>query len=121
MVKEVKEYKSRINKQIDKNFEMLMAVSEFYENCNVMDDKQIMEICNEDVNSVSAFISLGYFSADGNGIVSTKGQETVETTIADCKQEVQTAINKSLQGENAVSKILEILKCYGEGQKVYYL
>lgn len=23
--------------------------------------------------------------------------------------------------ENAVSKILEILKCYGEGQKVYYL
>ena len=61
MVKEVKEYKSRINKQIDKNFETLMTVSKFYENCDVMDNEQIMEICNEDVNSVSAFISLGYF------------------------------------------------------------
>lgn len=107
MVKEVKEYKSRINKQIDKNFETLMTVSKFYENCDVMDNEQIMEICNEDVNSVSAFISLGYFSADGSGIVSTKGQETIETSIDDCKPEVQTAINKSLQGENAVSKMFD--------------
>src|SRR5699024_10206420 len=78
MQKEVKEYKNRITKQIDKNFEILTTLSEVYKACIKENAVEILKNSSDAINNANSFMTLFFFSEDGEGFLSTKGQETID-------------------------------------------
>ena len=107
MQKEVKEYKNRITKQIDKNFEILTTLSEVYKACIKENAVEILKNSSDAINNANSFMALFFFSEDGEGFLSTKGQETIDCTIDICSNDVREVIERSLQGEIVVSKIYD--------------
>ena len=103
MQKEVKEYKNRITKQIDKNFEILTTLSEVYKACIKENAVEILKNSSDAINNANSFMALFFFSEDGEGFLSTKGQETIDCTIDICSNDVREVIERSLQGEIGVS------------------
>ena len=104
---EAQEYKTRILKQIDKNFEILTTVAEVYEACNEENGMEILKKSSNEINNANSFITLAFFSTDGNGFVSTKGQGTKDYTLDYCNEEVQRVVNISFNGKRAVSKMFD--------------
>lgn len=107
MKTEIKEYKSRIMKQIDKNFEILTTLAEIYEACGVDDATDILKKSGENINKANSFISLAYFSTDETGFINTIGQETIDCTVDRCNPEAQKVIRRALNGEKSVSKMFD--------------
>lgn len=107
MKTELEEYKSRIMKQIDKNFQLLTSVSAVLDVTDTVDITEKMEDFLVEVNKANPFISFGYFSMDGSGILNTPNYGTQKLTLNDCNEFAQITIKQALEGENAVSKMFD--------------
>lgn len=108
MKTEVEEYENRILKQIDKNFQILTTLSKAYEVSNIPENREELETSLLQTNQANSFVSLAYFQIDGNGILNTPGYGTIhDFTLEDCNPYARTAVEQSLQGENAISKMFD--------------
>lgn len=108
MKTEVEEYGNRIFKQLDKNLQILTTLSKVYEVSGIPDRSEELRDSIARAGQVNSFVSLAYFSADGNGILYTDGQEAWLTmTLDTCAEQAREAVEQSLQGENAVSRMFD--------------
>ena len=105
---ETQEYKNRIFKQLDEDFQILTTLSKAYEISRIMDDEETLMTSIIETNKANAFISLSYFSVNGTGVVDTRdyGVE-YDVKLEDYHPYAQEVIKKALQGENAVSKMFD--------------
>lgn len=108
MEKETEEYKERILKQMDKNWQILDTLGVTLWTNQVMDTQQLLEESLVSANKANSFITLAYMDKKGKGAMHTLGQESAVTfELEDCDPYVQTAMEQALQGERSVSKMFD--------------
>ncbi len=108
MKTEAQEYRSRIFKQLDKNLQILTTLSRAYEVSGTADREEELRDSIAKAGQVNSFVSLAYFSVEGNGILYTDGQDAWLTmTLDTCAEEARRAVEQSLQGKNAVSRMFD--------------
>lgn len=104
---ESNEYKSRILKQIEKNFELLSVLSSFLDVKNTSDKKLLAEKLNL-ANRKSSLMSLIYVDTKGNATLSIHRSRLVyDIKISSLSDEVQRVIRLSLCGESNISFIFK--------------
>ena len=79
MKAEADEYKNRILKQIDADFQSVNTLSSFIEYSYTVDLEHFAERLDE-ANRNNDFLTMAYFPKDGNGVIATLGQ-AVETGV----------------------------------------
>lgn len=105
---EVKEYKSRIIKQLDKSAQILTTLSKAYEVSNILNSPDILKRSLEEANKENAFLTLAYIPIEGEGFLNVNNKETIENyTLDDCGEMAKDAIRKSFQGEIGISKMFD--------------
>ncbi|MGI5959149.1 MAG: bifunctional diguanylate cyclase/phosphodiesterase [Massiliimalia sp.] len=107
MQTEAQEYKSRIIKQIDQNLSILNTLSKACEVTHAMDSPETLKEIIGETNQTNSFITLGYFSLDGQGVLNTRGGDTREKELSSFHNEVQAVVEKAWQGEDAVSNMFD--------------
>ena len=104
---ESNEYKSRILKQIENNFELLSVLSSFLDVENTSDKKLLAEKLNL-ANRKSSLMSLIYVDTKGNATLSIHRSRLVyDIKISSLSDEVQRVIRLSLCGESKISFIFK--------------
>ena len=112
---ETKEYKERIFKQMDKNMQVLTTLSRVFEAADITQSKEILANCISKANRSNDFISMVYMKKDGFGVMNTPGFGTWEDfSLQDCHPYAKDAIEKAMNGENAVSKMFNSGVYYGK-------
>ena len=112
---ETKEYKERIFKQMDKNMQVLTILSRVFEAADITQSKEILANCISKANRSNDFISMVYMKKDGFGVMNTPGFGTWEDfSLQDCHPYAIDAIEKAMNGENAVSKMFNSDVYYGK-------
>ena len=105
---EVKEYKSRISKQLDKSAQILTTLSKAYEVGSILNNPEILKISLEEANKQNSFLTLAYIPVEGEGLLNVNDGETIESyTLDDCSEMAQEAIRKSFWGEIGISKMFD--------------
>ncbi len=109
MQEETQEYKDRISKQLDKNFQILNSLSKTLEVTGVTNLKsELIEEVITEVNSENDFITLAYIKKDGSSITNIMGYGTENDIILDdLNIYAQIAIRQAFNGKNAVSKMYD--------------
>lgn len=108
MQTETQEYKSRIFKQMDKNLQILTTLSKAYEASRVTESMEELEQSVAETSEASSFVSLAYIPSQGEGVLNTPGHGTRHHfSLDDCSDYARQAVERALQGENAVSKLFD--------------
>ena len=74
MKTEAEEYRSRILRQLDQDFQLLDTLAAFMGVQGSMEEESFAQALHQ-ANEENRFISLAYFSQDGQGILSSLGEE----------------------------------------------
>lgn len=108
MKTETEEYESRILKQIDKNIQFLTSLAKAFEVNDITASMELIEKNISATNKTNSFVSMAYLSVDGGGLINSIEYGTKwEITLDDCAEYARTAIEKSFNGEDAVSKMFD--------------
>ena len=108
MKTETEEYESRILKQIDKNIQFLTSLAKAFEVNDITASMELIEKNISATNKTNSFVSMAYLSVDGSGLINSIEYGTKwEITLDDCAEYARTAIEKSFNGEDAVSKMFD--------------
>ena len=107
MKAEADEYKNRILKQIDADFQSVNTLSSFIEYSYTVDLEHFAERLDE-ANRNNDFLTMAYFPKDGNGVIATLGQ-AVETGVplSSLAPESIGVIENAWEGEQTVSRLFE--------------
>ncbi len=107
IIAEAEEYKSRILKQIDADFQVLSTLAAFLESNDISDRERLAERM-EKANKNNNFLTMSFYDAEGQGILSTWGKETVTgVTLSDLSFEGKTAVQEALSGDRSVSRLFQ--------------
>lgn len=107
VIAEAEEYRSRICKQLETDFQTLSTLSSFLDGDSTSDKTFLAKRLNNSLQS-NSFLTMAYFDLDGNGVLVTVGQEAeTEAKLSDLSPEGRGAVEIAMQGEAAVSKMFE--------------
>lgn len=104
---EAQEYKNRIFKQFDKDFETLHTLAVLLSKSPVLsfDKDNLMNWIAAANNEYNNFVGMAYFTSDGKGMMNPSGKETIlDYPLASCDEAVQEAVERSFAGENVISR-----------------
>ncbi len=76
IIAEAEEYKSRILKQIDADFQTLATLAAFIERDSVS-DRELLARRLKKANENNTFLTMTYYDTAGEGILTASGKETV--------------------------------------------
>ena len=104
---ETEEYKSRLNKQISSDFQILTTMSSFLEFSDVEQADNFAQILDES-SLRNDFVTMAYFPVDNTGIVAILG-DPVRTSVqvTDMQPEVQDVVYRTWNGETVLSYLFE--------------
>ena len=104
---ETVEYKNRLFKQIDADFQNLNTLSSFIESSHLTTAHALAPMLQK-ANTYNAFITMGYFEKNGTGAMAIL-DEAVRTgvDVSTLDEEVIEVIEKAWNGERSVSKLFE--------------
>lgn len=109
IIAEAEEYKTRILKQLDADFQTLYSLSFFIEDSYTTDKKLCAEQLNK-ANQNNAFLTIVYYDRNGKGIISTIGQEPeIDASLSSLSPEGRRVVEMALEGEVSVSQLFESL------------
>ena len=104
---EAREYKSRILKQIDNDFQLLHSLSTFLSFSDSLSRQDLVEGLYQ-TNATNNFVSMALFFPDGSGMIETLEYGTSpDYPLASSHPYVQEAVNRALSGQDAVSLMFE--------------
>ncbi len=104
MKAEAEEYRSRILKQIDADFQSLNTLSSFLEYHSEKSEQLSQRL--EKANQNNDFLTMAYYPLSGNGILATLDQETqTDVSLSTLNEESKEVIKKAWKGESSVSKL----------------
>lgn len=107
VIVEAGEYKTRILKQFEKDFQTLSTLSAFIDPHYISDEALLAERL-EQANRDNNFLTMVYFGQDGRGVISTTGNETVTGAgFSELSQEGMKVVKKALAGTASVSRLFE--------------
>lgn len=103
MQEESDNYKGRIERQINQNFQFLNSISSIIGNYGLENTKNFSKALQE-ANKESNFLMLGFFDQEGEGILSSINRDQAMTIrLSDTQQEIQNSVLRSLQGEQVLT------------------
>ena len=104
---EAAEYKSRILKQIDKDFQILHSLSTFLSFTDSLSREDLVEGLYQ-INATNDFVRMALFFSDGSGMIDTLEYGTSsDYPLASSHAYVQNAVSRAFQGQDAVSLMFE--------------
>ena len=108
LLAEAEEYKSRIYKQFESDFQVLYTLSAFIEEPRETEDwgqiTQDLNAANEDNN----FLSMAFYDRDMRGVICMLGEEPLtNAALSDLNPEAQKAVALALEGTPCVSRLFE--------------
>ena len=107
VIAEAEEYKSRILKQLEADFQTLYTLSVFLDESYTADRELLAERLDE-ANDNNAFLTMVYYDKNGEGVISTIGEEPIlDAELSQLSSEGQTVIERALSGESSVSRLFE--------------
>ena len=107
MEQEVAVYKKQILRQLDMDRQFLQTTASLLISSGMTDPDTAAESLST-ANGQNDFITVAFFRPDGAGIVTTYGQGTdMDVDYHTLPQPVVDAIDKAMQGENAVSRLYD--------------
>lgn len=107
VIAEAEEYKARIQKQLEADFQTLSTLAAFLDGGNTADKNLLAERLDK-AHRNNSFLSIAYYDLNGDGIISTMGKElTVGAKLSELSPEGQRAIELAWEGTVAVSKLFE--------------
>ena len=107
VIAEAEEYKSRILKQLEADFQTLYTLSVFLDESYTADRELLAERLDEAKDN-NAFLTMVYYDKNGEGVISTIGEEPIlDAELSQLSSEGQTVIERALSGESSVSRLFE--------------
>ncbi len=104
---EIDEYKSRILKQLDADFQMLSTLAAFLEE-NITEDRQLLTRQLDQANQNNGFLTMVYFDRQGQGVISTLGEQPLtDASLDDLTQEGRRVVELALEGTVMISQLFE--------------
>ncbi len=105
MEQEASEYKTRLIKQIETDFEILHTLAAFIEYNGINDRETLAEGLNL-INQKNSFITIALIDKNGKGVISTeKPGATRNFFLSQLQEPGKTAIERAMEGESLVSPI----------------
>lgn len=105
MTFETEEYKNRLFKQIDADFQNLETLSGFISEEMLEDEDEFakrLEYSNEQNN----FLTMAFFYPDGKGTISTRGLGTrMDVSYKNLNEAAHPVVEKAYEGEKSVSRL----------------
>lgn len=105
MTFETEEYKNRLFKQIEADFQNLETLSGFISEEMLEDEDEFakrLEYSNEQNN----FLTMAFFYPDGKGTISTRGLGTrMDVSYKNLNEAVHPVVEKAYEGEKSVSRL----------------
>lgn len=105
MTFETEEYKNRLFKQIEADFQNLETLSGFISEEMLKDEDEFakrLEYSNEQNN----FLTMAFFYPDGKGTISTRGLGTrMDVSYKNLNEAAHPAVEKAYEGEKSVSRL----------------
>ncbi|MGI6007897.1 MAG: EAL domain-containing protein [Ruminococcus sp.] len=107
IIAEAEEYKTRILKQLDADFQTLITLSVFLKEDYTADRERLARYLDE-ANKENTFLTMAYFDQNGKGVISTIGQEPqVDADVSEISEEGQRGVEMAWEGEISVSRLFE--------------
>lgn len=103
MREEANNYEGYIERQIDRNFQLLNSVASMIGNFH-QEDQKILEASLKEINEQNDFLTFGYFDRQGNGYFSEETEEElIERTLENTQRQIQEAVSRSFLGEEVIT------------------
>lgn len=105
---ETDEYKTRILKQLQSDFQTLSTISAFITSSSASDRESLAEQLNQ-AQENNDFVTIAYYDQNGSGIMSNHGQDQAIThaNLSMLSPEGREGVQKALEGEPSVSRLFE--------------
>ena len=105
---ETDEYKTRILKQLQADFQTLSTISAFITSSSASDRESLAEQLNQ-AQENNDFVTIAYYDQNGSGIMSNHGQDQAIThaNLSMLSPEGREGVQKALEGEPSVSRLFE--------------
>ncbi len=103
---EAQEYRNRIYKQFDRDFQALSTLAAIFslDQAFSLDPDDRMDWIAEANGEYNDFVSIAYFTSDGDGMINTFGTESnPDYPLSSCDETLQAMVQKSLSGEENIS------------------
>ena len=103
MREEANNYEGYIERQIDRNFQLLNSIASMIGNFH-QDDQKILKASLKEINDQNDFLTFGYFDRQGNGYFSEETEEEpIERTLEKTQRQIQKAVSRSFLGEEVIT------------------
>lgn len=107
MTIETEEYKNRINKQIEADFQSLDTLASFFTS-EMIENRDSFARRLDTSNKQNNFRTMAFFYGNGSGIVSTLGLGVKkDMSYKDLNEAVHPVIEKAFEGEKSVSRLFK--------------
>ena len=107
VILEAEEYKNRIRKQLETDFQILTTLSAFLEE-NVVADRELLAGRLDEANQNNTFLTMVYYDTSGEGVISVMGEEPViGAKLSDLSPEGRRVIEFLFEGTASVSRLFE--------------
>ena len=107
MTIETEEYKNRINKQIEADFQSLDTLASFFTS-EMIENRDSFARRLDTSNKQNNFRTMAFFYGNGSGIVSTLGLGVKKNmSYKDLNEAVHPVIEKAFEGEKSVSRLFK--------------
>lgn len=101
MSREAENYKGRIQRQIENNFQTLNTLASFIE-MTEFDQKEEFEEALAKADAKNDFLLFGYFNLEGEGVF-TSNEGYIHVTLSNVSEEIRHVVETTFQGEKSVS------------------
>lgn len=107
VIAETEEYKNRILKQLEADFQTLSTLSVFL-NSEYISDAELLAEHLRQTQEYNEYITIAYYNTDGKGVIASRGRDILtEAGLSDLSPEGADSIEKALNGESCVSRLFE--------------
>ena len=108
VIAEAEEYKTRILKQLQSDFQALSTLAAFLEKPEDEEGWDRMARQLQAANESSGFLSMAFYGQELRGIICTPGQEPlVNAALSGLDQQAQQAVTLALDGAPSVSRLFQ--------------
>ena len=121
VIAEAEEYKTRILKQLQSDFQALSTLAAFLEKPENEEGWDRMARQLQAANESSGFLSMAFYGQELRGIICTPGQEPlVNAALSGLDQQAQQAVTLALDGAPSVSRLFSEHDLAAAGIRLQY-
>ncbi len=107
IVAEAEEYKSRVKKQLEADFQILSTLSVFITENNTADRESLARALKE-ANQNNHFVTLVFYDRSGMGVIASADQEPrADAALSELSPEGRRVVEEALKGNISVSQLFE--------------